>query len=113
MLVGSRTVSHDMQQYLDKVARMRESDDISEPPSLSTSRRFGRFLLAKIPAATLTSLGTLFNEPKDGGEKEASSTTMRSRMDEEDYEYHEHLNSLQPVASSRGTSTTMCSSDGM
>ncbi|KAI1074019.1 hypothetical protein F5B20DRAFT_565233 [Whalleya microplaca] len=111
VFVGSSKVSSNLQRFIDKAIQMRASERIPEPQEHTRRVRFGRFLLSKIPNATLTGLATLFGQTNQIQKADTNLSTMNSNFDVIDIDYHEHLKASQLVHSSPATSETVCSHD--
>jgi hypothetical protein len=92
-----------LQRLIQKAIAIRTSARLSEQErkQLNVRGRFGRFLLSKIPKATLTGLGTLFDVTGKGNESVSTNMTSVYEMSAEDY--HHHLTALHQADSSRIT----------
>jgi hypothetical protein len=111
VLIGSSDASTRFQRYLENIIKIRTSEGLSEAEQLTLRDRFARFLLSKIPNATLTGLATMFAELNN---THATATDLSKVSDFEmgDTDYHMHLKKWNSVESPGSTNKTLHSPAG-
>ncbi|KAI1212617.1 uncharacterized protein F4807DRAFT_413761 [Annulohypoxylon truncatum] len=112
ILVNSSKFSSSFQKFLNRIIEKRESDKLVNSKTLTKKAQFGRFLLSKIPNATLTGLATMFGGPDHTQEVDNDMSMLNSTFDMRETDYHEHLGKPQPrpmpsVPSSRNMGESM------
>ncbi|KAI1855548.1 hypothetical protein JX266_000413 [Neoarthrinium moseri] len=103
VLVNSSKMSSSLQRFVDKVLRIRSSNEGMEPEKLTKRARFGLFLLSPVPNATLTGLATLFAETRRTPATNINIQTVESAFEMRDIDYHDHL---KPSRSTESPSAT-------
>ncbi|KAK8053074.1 hypothetical protein PG996_012375 [Apiospora saccharicola] len=95
VLIGSGKFFTRFQQYVDKVIHMRAQRSGQplnhEKEVLATQDRFGRFLLSKIPSATLTGLSFMLAESTRAQEANNYLSATESAQDVEETAYHSDI----------------------
>jgi hypothetical protein len=113
VLINSSKISTKVQKFVDKILRLRSSDSPLEPENLTKRARFGRFLLLKIPSATLTGLATLLADTEHTHGMENNMSTVESTFEMRDVDYHEHLKKIRSMESPSATNGIAYSQEGM
>ena len=96
VMIGSGKIFGKVQRYLEKLVQIRDVQGV-EPvrkQEQTTRERLGRFLLSKIPRATLTGLATLFAESSRFQETNIYMAT-NSTSEMGDTDYHGHLKNIR------------------